>query len=259
MNYLYKKSAFLLIPALLVFFASCDDSSSGVDTPQQQKVTVNMQITSGSATSAKMMARTAQAQNVELTEVKLLVEELELESSVDQDSLDFEVNDLVVDLPLDGSKFEVVSGQVPEGLYGEFEMEIEGPDDGSSVDDTDFYDESGNGDDGYSIVVKGTFNGEEFVYRTKKDFELELELNSPLEVTASSSPSVAINIDPYSWFKDSAGNAIDPSDPANQEVISQKIDKSFGVELDQEQDDNDENGDTNDNDDTNDDNDDNNN
>ena len=244
MNYTNRKSVFLLLAAFMLIITGCEVSGSNSNAPEPQQVSVKMQIKSN--TASRLKAKTASNQAIaSLTEVKLLVEELELENALDQDSLDFEVDDLVVNLPLDGSKLELAVTTIPEGVYDEFEMEIEGPDDGSSINDSDFYDDSDA--DGYSIVVRGVYNGEDFIYRTKRDFEFELDLTPPVEVSGNNSPSVAINVDPFSWFINDSGNALDPSDPANKQIIDENIAKSFGAELDDDQDqdqdhDNDDNG-----------------
>lgn len=216
--------------AIALVFASCDISGSNSGAQQDRKVAVKMTVQSP---APQKIAANRSMQSVDsITEVKLLLDELELESALDQDSLDFEVNDLVVNLPLDGSDFVLTSEVIPEGVYDEFEMEIDQPDD-ASVNDPDFYNETGdNDDDGYSIVVAGTYNGQPFTYRSQEEFELEMDLNPPLEVSDNSTPSVAINVDPFSWFKDEAGNALDPTDPANYEQINENIRKSFGAEKD---------------------------
>lgn len=152
--------------------------------------------------------------------MKLLVEELELESSADEDSLDFEIDDLIVNLPLDGSDFTLASTDVAAGVFDEFEMEIE------------------HDDDGYTVVIKGIYNGEEFTYQSEEDFEIELDFNPPLEINDDSSPAITINVDPTGWFKDSSGNDLYPNDPANGDRIDDNIENSFDVEEDDEDDDN---------------------
>lgn len=232
--YLLKKiNATLLIPLLLIVMG-CDVSNSGSD--DSKRVSVKMKVTSQSP--AKQFKTMPSTQAVDsLTEIKMLVEELELES-VNNDSLDFEVDNLIINLPLDGSEIELASSNVPSGTYDEFEMEIEYDDD-SNISDPDFIKESGDDDDGYSIVVKGIYNGEEFTYRSDEDFEIEMEFNPPLEITGSSPASIAINIDPTGWFKDSSGNDLDPNDPANRDRIDENIENSFEAEGDDDDDDDD--------------------
>jgi len=234
----------LLFAALLIT-TGCDLANSGNDGPKN--VVVKMQLNT-SSTAAKYKAVTLDS----LTEVKFLVEELELES-VSDDSADFEVENLIVNLPLDGSIIELTSQNIPEGFYDEFEMEIEHDDDANTINDPDFIKEGD--DDGYSMVIKGSYNGEAFMFRTETDFEIEMDLNPPLEISETSgSPSVAINIDPAGWFVDASGNALDPNDPANKEIIEDNIEKSFDAEGgDDDDDDDDDDEDDNDDDDDDDD------
>lgn len=222
------------LSALILLFTGCN--IAGSNSSGERKVSVKMQVPT-STTSQKITGSSTTQAVDSLTEVKMLVEELELESSLDQDSLDFEVEDLVVNLPLDGSEFKLVSENVPEGVYDEFETKIESPDEDSNVEDSDFYNNSSEDGENYSIVVKGIYNGEKFTYRSEEDFELKLEMDPPLEISGNSSPSVAINVNPASWFKDSSGNDIDPNDPDNRETIDENIENSFEAEKDDDDDD----------------------
>ncbi|MGD8749397.1 MAG: hypothetical protein PVI44_13115 [Balneolaceae bacterium] len=214
---------------LLLLFTGCD--VTGSNSGGKSQVAVNMKIQSTAAPKLKSGSSTIQAVD-SLIEVKLLVKKLELKNSMEEDSLDFEVRDFVADLPLDGSAYAITSAQVPTGVYDKFEVKIHKPENGSTVQDTSFFNNSGNSEEetGYSIVIRGISNGEKFTYKSNKDFELEMELNPPLEVTDTTSASVAINIDPASWFKDSAGNALDPNNPDNQEAINENIRQSFHAE-----------------------------
>lgn len=216
----------LLFASLLLFVTGCNLTNSGNNGPNNVAVTMQVQTN----TAAKFKAVNLDS----LTEVKFLVEELELES-VNDDSSDFEVEDLIVNLPLDGSRIELTSQIIPSGVYEEFEMEIE-HDDETSVSDPDFS-ENGNH---YSLVIRGSYNGEEFLFRSEEDFEIEMELNPVLEISDNNgSTSVAINIDPSGWFLDSQGNPLDPSDPANKELIEENIENSFEAEEDDDDDDDD--------------------
>jgi len=219
----------LLISLLLLPFAGCNVTNTNPS--GQSPVAVKMKVQSTAMPKQISGAPTTQAVD-SLTEVKFLVKKLELKSSAEEDSMDFEVHDFVADLPLDGSNYDITSKQVPKGSYDEFKLKIDTPEDGSAVQDSSFYNNSGSEEhDGYSIVINGIYNGNQFTYRTGEDFELEMALNPPLAVTdTTASASVAINVDPSSWFKDSSGNALDPTNPDNREKIDENIRHSFHAE-----------------------------
>ncbi|MDR9417086.1 MAG: hypothetical protein RI564_12445 [Gracilimonas sp.] len=226
----------IVFVSLLLVTTGCDLANSDSDLPKD--VAVSMQIESTATTQAKFKAQSVDS----LTEIKFVVEELELESAT-EDSMDFEVENLIVNLPLDGSRIQLTSQPISAGFYDEFELEIEHDDDAQVFEDPDFYD----GDKRFSIVIKGIYNGEEFMFRTEEDFEIELELNPALEIAGNTgSAQVAINIDTSAWFLDSQGNPLDPTDPANYEAINENIEESFDAEAEEDDDDDDEEDDDDD-------------
>src|SRR5690625_6189039 len=90
---------------------------------------------------------------------------------MNDDLYDFEVNDLIVNLPTDGSEVEIVTAEVPAGTYDEFNLEVNYDDD-TRVSDPDFINEVDD-DDGYSVVVRGIYDGEEVLFRTDEDYRSE--------------------------------------------------------------------------------------
>ena len=236
-----KNSAPILITTILfAFFAatSCDVVNSDSDSGPSE-VRVQMQIQSAVSTTAGQLMASQQVMSFDIQEVKLYIDEMELESVAD-DSSDFEDEDFIVNMPLDGSPVNLSQKSIEPGLYDEFELEVERPDDDITVNDADFDD----GDERYSVVVKGLYNGEEFTYKSREDFEIEIDLNPPLEVSESEITSLVINIDVISWFKDLNGNDLDPMDSSNFERINDNIENSFeGFEEESDDDDDDDDSD----------------
>jgi hypothetical protein len=236
-NSIIKKLSILL--AVGVIAVGCDLTESNVDGPSD--VQVQMRVNTTPAAKAMLTVNNENSNTLEIQEVKLFIEEMELES-VNDDSSDFEIEYFIADLPLDGSPLVITEKSIPAGLYDEFELEIEKPDDDDDIEvnDSDFRDETGS----YSLVVKGLFNGEEFTFRSTEDFELEMDLNPPLEVTETESSTLVVSVDVNSWFKDSNGEYLDPKDFTNTERINETIENSFdGFEDDDDDDDDDDNDD----------------
>lgn len=211
--------ASLLIGILGLGLISC--GTDGNDSPAFQQIPVRVQkapTTSPSKTNANTL---------ELTSVKFLVDEFEL-GRVDDDSLDFEMEDFVVNLPLNGSELLITNQIVPEGIYEEFEFEVADADDNSNIQDPDLV--QGTADSlRYSVVVKGTFNSESFTYNSQAEFELNFEIIPNLVVSESSTPTaLMILVDTSSWFIDSeSGALLDPTLPENRSKIDQNMRTSF--------------------------------
>ncbi|PKD43990.1 DUF5666 domain-containing protein [Rhodohalobacter barkolensis] len=219
-----KNSIFKLFNVILVIgvlAVGCDLTESTVDEPSD--VQVQMKVNAGPVAKAMLTSNNEHTNTLEIQEVKMFIEKMELESITD-DSSDFEIENFIADLPLDGSPLVITEKQIPAGLYDEFELEMEKPDDDDvQVKDPDFRDETGS----YSLVVKGLFNGEEFTFRSAEDFEIEMDLNPPLEVTETESSTLVISIDVDSWFTGSNGEKLDPKDFKNTEMINDNIENSF--------------------------------
>lgn len=219
-----KKQIYTILNLILIstiVFVGCDIMQSSTDGPSE--VQIRMQVEAPTSSSAaKQIMGLNQEEGIVIEEVKLFIEEMELES-IQNDSLDFEIENFIVNLPLDGSPLIITEAEIPAGLYDEFELEIEKPDDDVFVNDLDFRDETGS----YSLVVKGLFNGEEFTFRSSEDFEIDIDLNPPLEISESGSSVLVVSIDVNSWFKGDNGEDLDPKDFRNTERINENIERSF--------------------------------
>lgn len=163
--------------------------------------------------------------------------------SVEEDSLDFEVENQVVELPLDGSAYQLSTENIALGFYDEFELEVDGIDEDDNVSDPDFTE----GSDETSIVIKGTYNGEDFTFKSEEDFELEFEFNPPIEVKeTTNSVAIDLTVDVSSWFVDGSGNELDPTDPNDHDQIEENIKNSFDAEDDIDDDEDDDQDDDDD-------------
>ncbi|MGF1668884.1 MAG: hypothetical protein ACFCU6_00445 [Balneolaceae bacterium] len=223
---------FTMILVGTLIMMSCDTTNSG--TNENASVQLQMLVNTGNI-MPKQIENSGQLEGIVIEEVKLFIEEMELES-IQNDSLDFEIENFIVNLPLDGSPLFLTEQDIPAGIYDEFELEIEKPDDiDVQVNDPDFRDETGS----YSVVVKGLFNDEEFRFRSTEDFEIDIDINPPFEIGEGENSVMVISVDVSSWFKGSNGEDLDPKDPMNTEQINNNIETSFEVFKNQFEDDDD--------------------
>lgn len=235
MKTLYTNTKIIIAAVFATFIAAGCSISDSNNNSTPKPVSVNIQTTVPG--SGPVAPKTKSSSHVTLTSVKLLVEELELES-VEDDSSDFEIEDQVVELPLDGSPYQLSAANIVPGLYDEFELEIDGIDEDDNISDPDFSD----GSDETSIVIKGTYNSQDFTFKSEEDFEFEFEFNPPIQIDENTNNvdiNLMINID--SWFVDDSGNELDPTDPDDRDQIEENIENSF--EADKDEDDDDDDGD----------------
>ncbi|WP_411289513.1 InlB B-repeat-containing protein, partial [Rhodohalobacter sp.] len=158
---------------------------------------------------------------ISVQEVKFYIREMDLEGARRTD--DFKTKDFILNVPIDGSPFEITHVDIPNGFYEELELDIKKPESKADIDDSDFRDGSGS----YSVVVKGMFNGVDFTYRSSEDYDIEVELNPHLEIKSGQTEIIALTLDFDGWFMRSDGGFLDPNDSGDRKQIEKNIEDSF--------------------------------
>lgn len=210
---------FSLILALcipMIAAGGCDTTQSRTDQPGQLRVV--MQIDTNPVSIEPFNAAVSDDILI-LEEVKMFVEEFELEG----ENFELEIENFVVDLPLNETPFVLFDQQIPGAKLEELELEIDKPDDDVNLQDPDFRNENGS----YSIIVKGTFNGNPFVFRSQKEFEFEFEWEPPISISEDEGATVVVAIDLSKWFLQEDGTNLDPRDESHASKINSNIKKSF--------------------------------
>jgi len=171
--------------------------------------------------------------DIKLTEVKILLRDIKLEKESDGESEgddeteceEVKVGPFVVSLNLNGATTDFVVNNIPAGIYDELKFEIHKLEASETSPDPEFKD----GDDSslrYSVIAKGIFNSNPFVYKSKKSTHQELEFENMLIVEDNTSTNLTITVDPYTWFY-KEGVLLDPTDLANDDEIDHNIEHSF--------------------------------
>lgn len=121
---------------------------------------------------------------------------------------------------------------ITQGTYDEVSFDISVPDGGDPAE-KDYLAKNPDLTDA-SVLVKGTFNGQPFTYKTDVRGDQEIPIKPALVVgpDGASGLSVAIEFDVARWFLDTDGTIIDPStqNEAKKERIRENIGKSIESE-----------------------------
>ena len=103
-----------LLTVVTLIITGCD--ITGSDSNGSSSVELQMKVQTSS--QAKMTASATEgtsANTVAIQEVKLFIDEIELESAT-EDSLDFERESFIINLPLDGSPLVLTETEIPGGI-----------------------------------------------------------------------------------------------------------------------------------------------
>ncbi len=130
----------------------------------------------------------------------------------------------------------VLSADLPVGLYDEIEFEVH------TLDEDDPEDAAAAAADatladlmsaGLSVRIAGTMsNGNSFVFESSLNEEQEKEIQLVIGDTATGVDGITLTIDPTVWFADGLGGCLDPSDDQNQSEIEENIKASIDLEED---------------------------
>jgi hypothetical protein len=161
-----------------------------------------------------------------LESVKILLKRVRLHQAVSYDSADVDEGPLAVSLNLSGGKTRILLSTIPAGTYDRVKFRVHRPEDLEPIPDPIFRD-GPSGDQRYSVVIQGVWNGVPFTYRSRRGTEQDLTLIPPLRVGGGTIVTVTLRVNPYGWFEE-GGTLLNPMDESDAERIDDRIKDSFG-------------------------------
>ena len=215
-----KSISFVLIAFLLLLIQGCDSTET-------TDGTVSLSF------STPSLNQKISADSIALDTVKILIRDIKLgfESEDDDgfghdsDDVSVKVGPVVVYLNLNGVTTDFAVSNIPSGTYNKVKFKIHKIEASETPPDPEFKE----GDDSslrYSVIIKGIYNSNPFIYKSRKSAHQKIELENPLVVEPNTATNLTITVDPSTWFiKD--GVILDPGDPANENDIDNNIKDSF--------------------------------
>ncbi|MBK6773732.1 MAG: hypothetical protein IPG78_16685 [Ignavibacteria bacterium] len=163
---------------------------------------------------------TGDSQNIlVLDTVKILIKDIKLNvSNNNQDSTNFKTGPFVLFVNLTSNINLITSAIIPSGSYDKIKFEVHKLNNDEAVPDPDFADANGR----YSVIVKGKYLGNYFVYRSTKSAHQILNFPTAVSVSPDIKSNITMVIKPYIWFI-SNGVYLDPRIPANSNDIDNNI------------------------------------
>lgn len=170
---------------------------------------------------------------ITLDTVKILIRDVKLGYEDESDNgtgnegedVSVKVGPFIVYLNLSGVTTEFAVSTIPPGTYNKVKFKIHKIEASEFPPDPEFKE----GDDSslrYSVIVKGIYNAQPFVYKSRKSAHQKIELDEPLVVEQNSATNLTITVDPSTWFI-KGGLVLDPNNPDNRNDIDNNIKDSF--------------------------------
>lgn len=248
----------LVTAALAGSIGACSDSAAPTpsgDTPLSFNLATRaVPVAAGTAALAASESYTDGAGNVLVFDrVQLVLREVELENEAQEDACELaggsddcaevEVGPFLVDLPLGAGAARAVTADVPAGTYDEVKFKLREPDD--DAEDAAFRAAHPEFTD-VSVRAEGSYNGVPFVYVSRLEAELELDLAPPLAVDGSGTTDLTLMVDLAAWFGAPDGTLVNPA-TANQggpnaELVVGNVDRAFDAFEDHDHDGSDDHG-----------------
>lgn len=154
-----------------------------------------------------------------LDTVKILIKDIKVKvANNNEDSTNFKVGPFVLFLNLSSNVNVISTAIVPAGNYRKVKFEIHKLNTNDPIPDPEF----AVGDERYSVIVKGTYFGVRFVYKSSKSAHQILQFPNDIPIAAIAGTNITLIVRPYIWFiKDNA--YMNPFNPANSNDIDNNI------------------------------------
>lgn len=208
-----------LFITLLATASGCGENSSAVNS------STGSNGTDGNTSVSVMLDNSAtNPAEISITEAKALITEVELETEPSGTSQHIRITPFVIYFNTGGAVVTVTSGNLPSGTWNKIKFKIHKPEDTEQIPDPEFR-EGSSGNQRYSFIIKGTYNGNSFVFKSRKSVNMVINLATPI-VTGNGSRNITIAVNPGLWFKNGTV-IIDPGNPENTDIIDDNLKNSF--------------------------------
>lgn len=160
--------------------------------------------------------------NLSISEAKALLSKIEVENS--SGSREINMNSLVVNFNLSGEVKQVIEKSIPEGVYTKIKFQLHKPEDFETVSDPEFKTGT-SGNQRFSVIIKGSYNGSAFVYKSRKSVNIVLNFHQPVDIR-NNMKNITLLLQKNLWFINN-GITLNPNDDDNSDIIDDNIKRSF--------------------------------
>jgi hypothetical protein len=156
-----------------------------------------------------------------LSEAKIMIKDIKLHNDGQESGSCETINigPVVLPLQLNSNVNVIFNSSIPPGTYDKIRFQIHKLSELEKPPDPDFMDADGR----YSVIVKGTFNGIVFKFKSSiSASQQELEFSRKFKIARSIVANITLLADPLEWFMNN-NMPLDPMNPSNRHIIEMNI------------------------------------
>lgn len=214
MNKLKIKIALIITSIILVLnFSGCDESG-GITIPSgASELTVSVKSDDNLSDAA-----------IVFTEAKALITDVEFEKKSNGKNELHQRGPIVLKFNLNGTLQEMGTQFIIRDIYTKIKFKIHKPEENETVSDPEFKEGTGE-NQRYSFIIKGTYNGSNFVYKSKKSANLVINFSNEENINIKKT-NITVLFNELKWLKNGSAD-LDPRIAQNESLIDDNIKNSF--------------------------------
>lgn len=159
-----------------------------------------------------------------ITEAKALITNVEFEKQSDGRDQLHQPGPFVITFALNGILKEMGTQYIIKDNYTKIKFQLHKPEETENPADPEFK-EGTSINQRYSFIIKGTYNGSSFVYKSKQAENIIITFDKVENINLKTN-NVTVLFNKLRWFKNGSAD-LNPNDPQNESLIDNNIRLSF--------------------------------
>lgn len=159
-----------------------------------------------------------------ITEAKILMMNVEFEKQSDGNDQLHQRGPFVLNLNTNGSIQEMGTQYIIRDNYTKIKFQFHKPEETETPPDPEFK-EGTAANQRYSFIIKGTYNGSSFVYKSKQSANIVINFAQTENINLKKT-NITVLFNKLKWFKNGSVE-LNPNDPQNAALIDNNLKNSF--------------------------------
>jgi hypothetical protein len=212
---IFKSLIIILIAVFALTFSGCDENG-GITIPSGvSELTVSVKADDTILDEPAVIV---------ITEAKALISEVEFEKESNGKDELHQRGPFVMNFNTNGSLKEMGTQYIIRDNYTKIKFLLHKPEETETPTDPEFKEGTAE-NQRFSFIIKGTYNGSSFVYKSKQSASIVINF-AQVEYINLKTTNVTVLFNKLKWFKNGSAE-VNPSDPQFESIIDNNITNSF--------------------------------